>query len=129
MENLFNRSEHSTAGRHFARVQVAFAHVTPPVVAGEIWPHAADQCVRRQSGSSALADVLFRDHRRRRHSRRNGVRESDKTGAYVKDKPLRPQDLGATIYHALGVPLGLRLGNDGFTRPISSGEPILDLFG
>jgi len=55
--------------------------------------------------------------------------ESDKTGAYVKDKPVRPQDLGATIYHALGVPLGLRLGNDGFTRPISSGEPILDLFG
>lgn len=55
--------------------------------------------------------------------------ESDKIGAYVKDKPVRPQDLGATIYHALGVPLELRLGADGFTRPISSGEPILDLFG
>ncbi len=55
--------------------------------------------------------------------------ESDKIGAYVKDKPVRPQDLGATIYHALGVPLDLRLGKDGFTRPISSGEPILDLFG
>ena len=35
--------------------------------------------------------------------------ESDKIGAYVKDKPVRPQDLGATIYHALGVPLDLRL--------------------
>ena len=55
--------------------------------------------------------------------------ESDKIAAYVKDKPVRPQDLGATIYHALGVPLDLRLGKDGFTRPISSGEPILDLFG
>jgi hypothetical protein len=55
--------------------------------------------------------------------------ESDKIGAYVKDKPVRPQDLGATIYHALGVPLDLRLGKDGFTRPISSGEPIFDLFG
>ena len=55
--------------------------------------------------------------------------ESDKFAAYVKDKPVRPQDLGATIYHALGVPLDLRLGKDGFTRPISSGEPILDLFG
>jgi hypothetical protein len=55
--------------------------------------------------------------------------ESDKIGAYVKDKPVRPQDLGATIYHALGVPLELRLGKDGFTRPISSGEPLLDLFG
>jgi hypothetical protein len=54
--------------------------------------------------------------------------ESDKIGAYVKDKPVRPQDLGATIYHALGVPLDLRLGSDGFTRPITTGEPILDLF-
>jgi hypothetical protein len=55
--------------------------------------------------------------------------ESDRIGAYVKDKPVRPQDLGATIYHALGVPLDLRLGRDGFTRPITTGEPILDLFG
>src|SRR5581483_4117122 len=28
--------------------------------------------------------------------------ESDKIGAYVKDKPVRPQDFSATIYHALG---------------------------
>jgi hypothetical protein len=54
---------------------------------------------------------------------------SDRIGAYVKDKPVRPQDLGATIYHALGVPLDLRLGRDGFTRPITTGQPILDLFG
>jgi hypothetical protein len=54
---------------------------------------------------------------------------SDKTGSYVKDKPVRPQDLGATIFHALGVPLYLRLGKDGFTRPVSSGQPILELFG
>jgi hypothetical protein len=55
--------------------------------------------------------------------------ESDRIGAYVKDKPVRPQDLGATIYHALGVPLDLRLGKDGFTRPMTTGEPIRDLFG
>jgi hypothetical protein len=55
--------------------------------------------------------------------------ESDRIGAYVKDRPVRPQDLGATIYHALDVPLDLRLGRDGFTRPITTGEPILDLFG
>ena len=54
--------------------------------------------------------------------------ESDKHGAYVKDKPVRPQDLGATIFHSLGVPLNTRLGRDGFTRPLSTGEPILDLF-
>jgi hypothetical protein len=55
--------------------------------------------------------------------------ESDQIGAYVKDKPVRPQDLGATIFHSLGVPLETRLGKDGFTRPISSGQPILELFG
>jgi hypothetical protein len=55
--------------------------------------------------------------------------ESDRIGAYVKDRPVRVQDLGATIYHALGVPGGTRLGRDGFTRPISTGEPLLDLFG
>jgi hypothetical protein len=55
--------------------------------------------------------------------------ESDRIGAFVKDRPVRPQDLGATIYHALGVPLDLRLGKDGFTRPISSGEPMMELFG
>jgi uncharacterized protein (DUF1501 family) len=55
--------------------------------------------------------------------------ESDQIGAYVKDKPVRPQDLGATIFHSLGVPLETRLGKDGFTRPISSGQPVLELFG
>jgi hypothetical protein len=54
---------------------------------------------------------------------------SDRIGAYVRDRPVRPQDLGATIYHALGVPLDLRLGRDGFTRPITTGQPLLDLFG
>lgn len=55
--------------------------------------------------------------------------ESDKSAAYVKDRPVRPQDLGATIYHSLGIPLETRLGKDGFTRPVSSGQPLLSLFG
>jgi hypothetical protein len=55
--------------------------------------------------------------------------ESDRIGAYVKDRPVRVQDLGATIYRALSVPSELRLGRDGFTRPITTGEPLLDLFG
>ncbi len=54
--------------------------------------------------------------------------ESDKDGAYVKDKPVRPQDLGATIFHALEVPLDMRLGKDGFTRPLSTGRPLYELF-
>jgi uncharacterized protein (DUF1501 family) len=55
--------------------------------------------------------------------------QSDRIGAYVRDRPVRMQDLGATIYHALDVPLDVRLGRDGFTRPITTGQPILDLFG
>ena len=55
--------------------------------------------------------------------------ESDRIGAYVKDRPVNVQDLGATIFHALGMEPGLRLGRDGFTRPVSTGQPIMDLFG
>jgi hypothetical protein len=54
---------------------------------------------------------------------------SDRIGAYVKDRPVRPQDLGATIYHALGVSLDVRLGKDGGSRPITTGQPIKELFG
>ena len=54
---------------------------------------------------------------------------SDKIGAYVKDRPVRPQDLGATIYHALGVPLETNLTRDGVRRPITTGQPIEELFG
>jgi hypothetical protein len=38
------------------------------------------------------------------------------------------QDLGATIYHALNIAPETRLGRDGFTRPVSTGTPLLDLF-
>ncbi len=55
---------------------------------------------------------------------------SDKIGEYVKDKPVRPQDLGATIYHALEVSLETRLGKEGVAlRPFTTGEPIKELFG
>ena len=53
---------------------------------------------------------------------------SDRRGAYVRDNPVSPERFGATLYHALGVPPGTRLGPDGFTRPASVGQPILDLF-
>jgi Protein of unknown function (DUF1501) len=55
--------------------------------------------------------------------------ETDRIGAYVKDRPVRVQDLGATIFHALDVARETRLGRDGFTRPVSTGDPLLDLFG
>jgi hypothetical protein len=55
--------------------------------------------------------------------------ETDRIAAYVKDRPVRVQDLGATIYHSLGIAPETRLGRDGFTRPVSTGTPLLDLFG
>src|SRR5262249_46566916 len=55
--------------------------------------------------------------------------ESDKIAAPVKDKPVRPQDLSATIYQALGVPFEARIPKDGLSRPLSTGQPLLDLFG
>jgi len=54
---------------------------------------------------------------------------SDRSGGYVRDNPVRPEDFGATLFHALGVPPETRLGADGFTRPVSTGRPVLDLFG
>lgn len=56
------------------------------------------------------------------------VGETDRIAAYVKDRPVRVQDLGATIYHSLGIAPETRLGRDGFTRPVTSGTPLLELF-
>jgi hypothetical protein len=53
--------------------------------------------------------------------------ESDRIGAYVKDRPVRPPDLAATIYQALGVPLDPRLTKDGVTKPLTTGTPIHSL--
>jgi hypothetical protein len=55
--------------------------------------------------------------------------QSDRTGAAVKDKPVRPQDLSATVFHALGVPYESRVTRDGLSKPLSTGAPLLDLFG
>jgi len=54
---------------------------------------------------------------------------SDRIGGYVRDNPVSPEDFGATLFHALGVPPDSRLGADGFTRPASTGRSVLDLFG
>jgi uncharacterized protein (DUF1501 family) len=54
---------------------------------------------------------------------------SDRHGGYVRDNPVSPENFGATLFHALGVPPETRLGADGFTHPASTGQPILGLFG
>jgi hypothetical protein len=54
---------------------------------------------------------------------------SDKIGAYVKDCPVKPETFAATVFHALGVAPETRLSPDGFTEPVSTGQPVADLFG
>jgi hypothetical protein len=55
--------------------------------------------------------------------------KSDKHAAYVESNPVRPEELAATIYHALDVPLNEPQNNSGILRPITTGKPIMDLFG
>jgi hypothetical protein len=52
---------------------------------------------------------------------------SDRHGAYVRESPVSPEDFGATLFHALGIPPETRLGIDGFTHPVSTGQPIVSL--
>jgi uncharacterized protein (DUF1501 family) len=54
---------------------------------------------------------------------------SDPTGAYPKDNPLRPDDITATVFHALGLDPKTEI-RDQLARPmpISAGEPVTDLF-
>jgi hypothetical protein len=53
---------------------------------------------------------------------------SDQTAAYVKDRPVSPEDFAATVLHALDIPPETRLSPDGFTTPASTGTPVGDLF-
>lgn len=52
---------------------------------------------------------------------------SDKIGGYVRDRPVSPENFGATLFHLLGVPPETRLSPDGFTRPASTGQAIAEL--
>ena len=53
---------------------------------------------------------------------------SDRNAAYPRDNPVTPETFSATVYHALDVPPETRLGRDGFTRPASTGQALLNLF-
>ena len=55
--------------------------------------------------------------------------KSDKTASAVESHPVRPEELAATIYHALDVPLNGPQNNNGISRPITTGKPIMELFG
>ena|SRR5437879_5150435 len=55
---------------------------------------------------------------------------SDRLAAYPKDNPVAPEDLLATIYHALGISPDNEI-RDRENRPvrITDGNPVLALFG
>lgn len=55
--------------------------------------------------------------------------KTDKHGSYVTNKPIRPEELSATIYHALDIPLNEPQNNSGISRPITTGKPVMELFG
>ena len=55
--------------------------------------------------------------------------KSDKVGAYVESNPVWPEELAATIYHALDIPLNEPQNNSGFDRPLTTGKPVMELFG
>jgi len=56
------------------------------------------------------------------------VGSTDKDGAYPKEQPVGPEDLAATLYHALGIPAET-MWTDSINRPhrVYHGTPILGL--
>lgn len=55
--------------------------------------------------------------------------QSNKYGEYPVSKPVRPEELAATIYHALDIPINNPLDATGLSRSLTTGKPILELFG
>ena len=54
--------------------------------------------------------------------------KSDKVGAYPESNPVHPQDIHATVLHAMGISLNDATDNTGFSRPLTSGKPLHKLF-
>jgi hypothetical protein len=54
---------------------------------------------------------------------------SDGHAAYPKRDAVTPEDIAATIYHALGLDPEMRISNQlGFPQPLALGSPIAGLF-
>ena len=54
---------------------------------------------------------------------------TNKLGEYVTDKPVRPEEMAATIYHALDIPINDPTDASGISRTLTTGQPIMELFG
>jgi hypothetical protein len=55
--------------------------------------------------------------------------KSSKHAEYPTSNPIRPEEMAATIYHALDIPLNEPQNNSGISRPITTGKPVMELFG
>ena len=55
--------------------------------------------------------------------------KSDSRGGSVVSNRIRPEELSATIYHALDIPLNEPQNNSGISRPLTTGKPVMELFG
>ena len=55
--------------------------------------------------------------------------KSNKHAEYPTSNPVRPEELAATIYHALDIPLNDPQNNSGISRRLTTGKPVMDLFG
>ena len=55
--------------------------------------------------------------------------KTNKLGEYVTDKPVRPEELAATIYHALDIPINDPTDASGISNTLTTGQPIMELFG
>jgi len=55
---------------------------------------------------------------------------TDKHAAFVKDSPVRPEDLLATVYQAMGIsPESEIHDREGRPQKITEGKPVMALFG
>ncbi|MBI1310776.1 DUF1501 domain-containing protein [bacterium] len=55
--------------------------------------------------------------------------KTNRLGEYPTDKPVRPEELAATIYRALDIPINDPLDASGISRTLTTGQPIMELFG
>ncbi len=58
------------------------------------------------------------------------IGKSNPRGEYVRDRPISPQDVAATVYHHLGIDAKTVTFTDGLGRPtalLESGQPIREL--
>jgi hypothetical protein len=55
--------------------------------------------------------------------------KSNKYGEYPVNNPVRPEELAATIYHALDIPINNPQDASGISRSLTTGKPIMELFG